>query len=411
MIIKKNAAGNIKILPVLLSVIIVLSGCIFSSPEAKLVTPVIRVIGLPDLSSVDSITLTVTGPGMDPVEVSYSELPSVINISVPEGTEREFELTVTTGSGYAGPIASYRGTATADVTLDSTVVELTMGIGSTKLVMPDARNARLVQIDDMLGTNWTTLSSSDLTGWAVYYRPWDVDFDSEGRIIVVNNGVATGDAVLWAVDSIDSSVYTPLYIGNGGFIAVTVDRENRLIYFASTSGQLYSCDYFGTNVISTYDMTGISLIRGMAVSNGMLYLAAEDSGDGMPIVSKYDPSNGGSVVKTINTDLISPRDVMVKDGYVYIADYDNTGGSNHKIIRLSMDLDSPVELPNSGTHPMLGPQRFIAVLNKEIYFIDDADNYTNYDKFVAMDDILGNGWTSYGSEGSGTGQFAFYYGC
>lgn len=389
------------------SSILILSTCFFAGNSTVTVSPVIKAIGLP--VNITSAELTVSGPGMNTIVVVYDGLPSTIELSIPSGSDRTFELVVYVDDP-ASAATSFKGTATADLSQGNATIYLTMGVNSTKLVIPDARNNRLVQIDDMLGTNWSTLENSDLTGWTGTYRPWDTDIDNLGRIIVANNGFATGEAIIWAVDSIGSSFFTPLYTDDGGFVAVTVDRTNDLIYFASST-QLYRCDYYGTNLKTDFDMAGIATITGMTYYDSMLYLSGTEAGDGMPAVFIYDPSANGSIDKALYTGFVSPRDAMFKDNYIYIADYDSASHTNHKITRLSTNLESPIELPNSGSHPMFGPQRFIAVLNKEIYFIDDADDFTNYDKFVLMNDIQGNGWSSYGTEGFSDGQFQFYYGC
>ncbi|MDA3937727.1 MAG: hypothetical protein PF693_00245, partial [Spirochaetia bacterium] len=130
---------------------VIFSSCFMGELSSNMITPEIRAIGLPDASIVDSVTLKVTGAGMDPVEVSYSSVPSVINLSIPEGNDRTFELTVGTGPAYTGTIATYSGTATADINADGAVVTLDMGIGSTKIIAPDPANHRIVQIDDMSG--------------------------------------------------------------------------------------------------------------------------------------------------------------------------------------------------------------------------------------------------------------------
>ncbi|MCD6396832.1 MAG: hypothetical protein J7L71_04790, partial [Spirochaetaceae bacterium] len=173
-----------------------LYGCSLTTTSTKMVTPEIRAIGLPDLSVVDSVTLKVSGPDMEPVEVSYQVVPSVINLAIPEGNDRTFELSVELTNSPAITINSFIGTATADINTDGTVVTLNMGIGSTKIIVPDTYNNRLVQIDDMSGTGWVTAKGSDL-GFSNDYDfiPNDIVLDQNGNIYIANNadnGVTDG---------------------------------------------------------------------------------------------------------------------------------------------------------------------------------------------------------------------------
>jgi hypothetical protein len=108
---------------------------------------------------------------------------------------------------------------------------------------------------------------------------------------------------------------------------------------------------------------------------------------------------------------------MVKGGYLYIANR-TSSGVNNQIIQLNTDLTSPVgfgqnvDVLNTTLGNFYGPRRFLAILNRKFTIIDDEDSgIANRDKLVSMDDISGTNWQTYGTQGSGPGQFNFYNFC
>ncbi len=213
--LKKTVLGTAAII-----VLSVLSGCLFFTSSGEMITPELRVLGLPQSSAVSSINLRITGEGMTPVEVEYSSLPSVINIAVPEGNDRSFELSVSLYDTYiasSSDIAvSYRGVSTVDINSDSAVVTLNMGILDTKIVIPDAYNYRVVQIVDMTGTGWSTVKWSDL-GFTNDYEffPYDVDTDQNGTVYIANgrnDGVHGGIYTIDSFDFTSSSAIAPAFL-------------------------------------------------------------------------------------------------------------------------------------------------------------------------------------------------------
>ena len=68
--------------------------------------------------------------------------------------------------------------------------------------------------------------------------------------------------------------------------------------------------------------------------------------------------------------------------------------------------------PPGGTdasQKFLGPERFVAILNKPITVIDE-DSSVGGDKLVSFNDMSGAGWKTYGSAGIGQDQFNFFNG-
>lgn len=390
----------------IISIVFFLSTCFFTGNTSVSVSPVIRAIGLP--TNITSVELTVSGPGMNTIGVVYDGLPSSIDLAVPSGSDRKFVLNVY-GTIPLSAATSYQGITTIDLDSGANTITLEMYAYESKLLTANPYNAvgpeRIVQLDDMNGTGWKEIIDTDLS-WIGTFRPWDVEIDGNGTIIVANNDNILTNVILFRILDMDATSFEPLAVGdgNGGSIGVTIDRQNKVIYY-TTASQLYRCDYSGSSLKNNFDMTGITTIRGItAADDGILYIAHDTQ------VSKYNPQSGdGVIVDTYSTGLLNPQDVLIKDPFIFVTDVD-TVGTNHKIVKLDMTLNYLDELLNSGSFPMWGPRRFIAKRNRKIYFTDDQD-FINNDKLVMINDTDGNGWDIYGSHGYTTGLFTFAYGC
>lgn len=403
----------IKALSLIMVVILssTLTSCYDPSMVSKTVKPEIIVRSLPaDIATITGAQLTISGPGMDTLTLNYTTLPTSIDLTLLPGVDIFFELVVYVDNPISAA-TSYIASTTVDLEPGEVTVTLDMYTNEVKLLTANpyddlgVEQARIIQIDDMAGTGWSEIISTDLVDWVSQFNPWDIDIDSNGTIIIANNDNSLGNVVLYRIADISSTTFEPLALSTGlGCIAVTVDYQNKVIYYA-TSTQLYRCDYLGANVKNNFDMTGITTIRGMTVDDeGILYIAHDTQ------IKKYDPNSGNGVtVANYSTGLLNPEDVVIKSPFLFISDVD-TVVTNHKIVKLDMDLGYIDELPNSGSFPMLSPRKFIAKRNSKIYFTDD-ENFVNNDKLVALSDIDGSGWETYGSYGYTTGLFSFAYGC
>ena len=94
--------------------------------------------------------------------------------------------------------------------------------------------------------------------------------------------------------------------------------------------------------------------------------------------------------------------------YVYVSD-----PAASKIVRLSKDLKFVDSFSGPKSDPFLGPERFVAILNKRITVVDQPhDIYGNSTsanaRLVSFGGVDGADWTTYGSYGTGQGQFEFY---
>ena len=388
------------------ALVLIFSGCFLSAPTGKLVSPTIRTIGLPDASIVGSVTLKVTGPDMDPVEVSYFQLPSVINIAVPEGNDRKFELTVTPSAAYA---ATFKGTATAEVTSKSATVTLNMGISSTKIIVPDTYNNRLVQIDDMSDARWDTIAGVDINtvnNSNTNFSPWDVDFDQYGNFYVANNTTTFGGIYRFSSikDTDPVNVLPALIVG---MKVVAVDRINSILYGCDGTNTVSYVDIGGT-ASASFVVTGVNSILGMYVSNeGYLYIFGTDQNTGF-LIEKYSPK--GATKEDNFNDWTGtygiPGDGVVNGGYLYVSSIDGN------IYRFNpSDLPSP-PVAVTGSFSAVRPSIFLATLNEDLTFVDsDWDGSTiTTARLISINGNDNSKWTGFGIPGVASGEFKLFSG-
>ena len=248
------------------------------------------------------------------------------------------------------------------------------------------------------------------------FVPYDIGFDSQGRIYIANYVNSAGGHKVMRIDNISNSNYdiivTDTGAGGGLVLALAIDRINSLIYYA-TSVALYRCNLDGSGEAGLA-MDTMGTIQGMDVDeNGILYIAGAD-GTGNPTIFKYD----GTVIDFIsNAPLNTPWDTIVKGDSLYVANFGAVDPpTNQKIIQFTLDLTPVTELLGGGGDYFYGPHRFVAILNRKIYVVDDGrvDGGTpNIDRIVSIEDINDSAWETYGSTGTGTGEFQFFeqYSC
>jgi len=410
----------------IITILIIVSGCFFGTTVENTVTPIIRAIGLPAASAVGSVTLKVTGPGMDPVEVSYSQLPSVINISIPEGNDRTFELTVGTVPAYTGTIATFSGTATASINTNEAVVTLNMGIGSTKIIVPDRDNSRLVQITNMNGDNRITLNGSQLSTLGFSdsnFNPKDIDFDTNGFIYVANNITATYNGVYMFTSLLDLAPVQILSVSNSmddGMKAVAIDRKNERVYglfkpYMNSDVVFYNSltGTPGTGIQFNFITTTFENIWGIAVDNeGNVYLSGQRM-NSEPVIEKFSIDGGNSIQSYAPVGLMEPViDITILNKVLYASKtYSPT------VARIEA-FNPDTLLHISGTNyygsyngnpsnpgEFIGPRNFIATMNDHLTIIDT--NSSSFSRIVSLEDLSESGWKTYGSHGSGTEQFDF----
>jgi len=378
--------------------------------------------------AVTSIALVVSGPGMSTIARSLSPTETQATLEVPAGKDRIFTVLVSTRH------LTFKGESSVDLLPGQSVaVAVQPTLAATPIIVPDPYDMlRLVQIDDMSGSGWTEISSSNLTAAGISvptdFRPWDVDFDAHGRVYIANRS----DGIV-RIDDINAG--NPLWFARGSvgtFQAwgIAVDRIRGWIYF--TNGTVLNRSSVGEPAASpvTIDLSDLPFseftLYGLDTdSEGYLYIGAEDSGVyGVYKINPAPPPARASLAASpfldgaLFTATGTPAyiDVVVKDPYVYVTN--QTGGAGSRILQLTKGLelvegfgDAAPPLPTlPGTGDFYGPVRFVAILNKKITVIDEPpfDLSNADDRLVAFDDMNGLGWVTYGTRGSGTGQFDFF---
>ncbi len=399
------------------------------TPDAELgLIERIRRLFVPDAiaqsapAAFSSILVRVTGADIGAVEESFGPY-STISMNVPAGTLRVFEVTAIVAPGDPSAAASFKGTASANCPAGQTVnVPVVMGLNETKIVVPDPFDnifysiRRLIQINDMTGAGWTEIQGSDI-GFAGTFRPWAVDFDARGRIYIANNAGAGSDVVIRINNMNDPACVTLGDGSNNPIVAVAVDRIRNHVYYATNPLLLKRCNLDGTNDITLATTIGVVIetITGLDIGSewNTIYFRYDNGSrpNEYSVMIRYCSRSR----RHIQPYLDNPSDVEVRFPYIYVA---NAEGDNYKILQLSSDLQyvagyGSQALVGTNTNPGMfyDPRRFVGIRNNALIIIDDYSPSYDYDKLVSLQGMNGIGWTTYGSEGKGTGQFQFFYGC
>jgi hypothetical protein len=259
------------------------------------------------------------------------------------------------------------------------------------------------------------------------FRPYDVDFDRQGRIYIANNygGSGMGKNAVIRIDDLTGAgailFSEPEY--DYGIRAVTVDREKDIVYYANTgtSGPpiLHRSGLDGSgevDLVVTNGVEAVQTIQGMALhENGLLYFAGTNT-LGQSRVFAYNPATE-TVTASYSANLNGPEDVLAKD-FLYVANAN--GADGFQIIRLSTNfsgavgygINAPAPPPASTNPPnFYGPRRFIAILNRKITIMDDIGSFDNYDKIVSIENINGANWETLPAAGDGQSLFQLFYVC
>ena len=408
---------------------IVCSSCNLNNSRAEdVVIASIVARGLP--STITSINLTVSGEGMETIVESIDPSEASYTIEIPAGTGRLFELEMAPSSENV--FLKYTGSTTSDLIAGETAdIDISMEVSEMRLVIPDYANTttgpRIIQIDDITGANWQELKGTDINFASdSEFLPYDIDYDSNGRIYIANNYSSTGSTRLVRLDSFQDTAYeeivSELDTGGSGVSCVAVDRVNNYVYYSSAFspirrknlgpplGTQETFDILAESAVSNFSTSGYSVDE-----DGILYITNNMENS----VIKYDPSlaEGSRVIDTYSSiELLNPWDTMIFGDYIIVSNESGATGYRIFVLDKNMNLVNSFGTSPSGFDPItptdndyFGPKRFIAILNKKITVIDEGQpDLESHDYLVQIDDIYGNGWTQYGSTGTGIGQFWLY---
>ena len=372
-------------------------------------------------SAIPEIDLSITGGGTNISETIGPGTDALV-FELPVGEEHEVSIDATNFIGRRSFILPPGG-AQVDVQM------------LEKLFVPDELNERVVQLDDVSGSNWT----EDIAVGGSFGRPTDVELGPNGRIYVAASGDGVSALIL---DSIDDTAPTTFdNVGLGGIQAVGIDGQNGFLYTGGTGPFLERRDLSGGNAT---DLSGFVSeeffdgdgIWGLAVDEeGYVYASGLNNGDpGYPTVVKLDPASGEVSWRWPRPeDVFVPFaevdsfldlrpgaeqiDVLYNDGRLFVA---NPGGKDgYFIVQLDPGTGEIVDHfgsyaddpTNPGVGEFGGPRRFIATGNRRITvadkdFFDAAFNVET--RLVSFTSMNGDGWETYGTTGSGVGQFDLF---
>ncbi len=355
-------------------------------------------------ASFSSITVRVTAPDIGVIEESFP--PSgIVSMNVPAGSLRTFEVTALVSPHNPDipstwtAAESFRGITRANLPSGATVsVPVLMKLETTRIIVPDYYQNRLVFLNDM-GGSLNSLAYADYSGdWVAITQPRDVDFDARGRIyFIYQYGLSR-------CDDLGGSGGQSLFYSTS-LIAVAVDRTRDLVYFTDGT-TIFRRNLDGSlpgSLPDTVNTGGfLTSILGLDVApDGDVLVAAMDLYTYNNGFFKLDSSVSQGGVKASFTDsqYISGMvpDIMSKGMYVYVLNpYPPNEPYSMNLMQLvagpgdSFTLVNDGPLPSNGSFANAG--HFSSIRNDGLIIMDRT--FGNPDsKIIFMRDARGNGWT------------------
>ncbi len=389
-------------------------------PAPVTTTVTVNLTNLPGTIALSSVTVTVSGADMTPVEGTFAAGGSSLELQVLPGVARSLAVLATVDPTDPNAVRAYAASGSADIGGTPQTVDLVLEISRTRMLVPDLQNNRLVQIDDLAGAGWKVVTDADL-GLEGSFKPSDVDLAQDGGIFVATHvDYVTGGIV--RLNDLDDRAPT-LVQSNAGITALAVDRARNYLYYirdASDFWLLYRLDLadLGVLPVNVDEAEELDLwsVWGLAVGpDGVLYVP--DPANATVIV--FDPSRapGSRVVNTLNVPNSELAfDVSVQDGFLYASSPGMARVPAPQVARMDLStgagtaigvLVADPALPQAGE--LYSPQRIVTFTGSTVAVTDEGVYYPDdYNRVVGFDDMSGAGWTAFGATGSGTGQFLLF---
>jgi DNA-binding beta-propeller fold protein YncE len=209
-----------------------------------------RIVRMDDMTGKNWITFGTLGSGVNQFRSPQSvAIDQQGRIYVTDGNRRIVRIDDMTGRNWAA-----LGTSGSDVNQFYNLQGIAVDMAG-KIYVADAENNRIVRMDDINGKNWTTLGGINLQRPVPgqFFNPWDVTVDSAGRIYVVDN--INGRRIV-RMDDMAGTHWTTFNISDieptlGNVIErITLDAEGRI--YVSVSGPT-------SHIVRIDDMTGENL--------------------------------------------------------------------------------------------------------------------------------------------------------
>jgi hypothetical protein len=380
-------------------------------------------------ASLKSIKVLVSGDNFAVIEKNF--IPSgSINLKVPAGKLRLFEVLAYVSDNDPGAAISFMGTAVMDLPAGETVsVPIAMKPYQNKIIVSDRMNHRVVMLDDITGNNWKEYT---YTGVGTFL-PSDVVVDGLGRIYISNDYETNADIIrIDDTDGTDVTRYDPIPFGAGlgNVVRMAIDNQRNRIYFVTpTDLFMASLDTIGTPMILDTANNIWSSMQGIDVDkDGMLYILASSG----TYITKYNPDSNSIIYQRSVPELINAQDIYYKDPYLYVSNFGSTT-DGYQMLQYRIDGNSLTLVGHFGNrtsriadstainaYPMFYGAHNISAIRNDLFVVIDfgefdtvtgIPRYYDWAKLVLTSTTLGSGWQTFGSYGTGTGQFKFYSTC
>jgi len=403
-----------------------LSGCMAAGTSGGTASyPNVSVQQIPD--TVSTLELTVSGPGMTPIQQKgISPRITSLIVEVPVGSDRVFRLlgqvydpTDQQDPNFNSFVQAFGDERTLGVSSHGTSLAFTLRPFYTKVVF--FAYGSVGQYDRSL-TNFYSVILPQLST-LVTIDPVVSDMDSQGRLFVANGSQYSGaQGALAGIFRMDNASPQTLFeIDLSGSLVhmstLAVDSANRLIYFGGIDQNLRpvlgSVKFDGSDVRTDYDISAIPFvaaanqsgpigspeITGLDVAaDGSLYISGVCTFEVLPAQGGVIHYNPGSeqVVSSYDRPQTGFADVMRKGKYIYALRAQVYPDSEpNAVLQFTPELGLVDELSGTG-NPNIAPGQFstpgspdqfefLAPDNPGLYLLDGSD-------VIFFRDMSGSGW-------------------
>ncbi len=422
-----------------------------------------------------SITVVVSAPDIQTIAQTFTLTSTTSNnqieLQVPTGSARTFKVSVKPldPEGIFA-VTEFAASQTIDVLANkANQLDLQVKPSSSRIVIPDARNQRLVMIDSLASgsATWKTLTATDIntdTQLATDFYPHDVEIDEQGRIIVAYGKSASGASSggIIAIDHFVSGSQVIAYanIATLPTVGIAYNPSNQTLYaLESTQTSVVITKKLKAYNLSTNSINGVEISPTLEppdvlllppfanayaqpfnfVSNGALAVGPDGSiyttfsGTAPPntqYLAKIHPNGIFDVSKTFSEIGLEAgqriSDLRFVDAKLYGLSLSTSYYTQGQLVELNPNtLDVirsygystvPLDLPSDAntTLNLIQPRAFAAVLNKKLVIVDEGGVYissTKFDRLLALDSENFTGAEIFGQTGdgnAGSGKFKFY---
>lgn len=352
------------------------------------------------ISAIGQVSISVSSPDFDTISSTATGVSSA-TVTTPLASSVTVQVVAYTAAGDDTGAYSFFGAATTEITEQSHTVNVTMSLLSSKVIIPDYGNNRMVMIDSMNDTDfssWQEISS---------FPAVDADVDSAGRIYAAAYHPSSNNNGLYCIEGFSDNVIPEDRINTtNNIIAVAVDKTLDFVYFIDnddgTNLRKYSVSNKTSSIITGLTSISESQFSGVtgleASGNGIVYITGYAA-----FIGKYDVSSGSiGLPLATYTGLSSDtkKTILFHNGMLYIS---QSGPAN------LVQLNASMELQGTSSATLVGPQNFIGRFSDCFAFIDEDGNGL-IDTIKSMSTIADVAPASLGTTGSGIGKFIFFTG-